>query len=205
MNKIFILKGDEKVPKIYSQEKRQEIREQIMDMGLELIKQYGMRKMSIEQITKKVGIAQGTFYNFFDSKEILVYELANAYQERINQKVEEIIQIKGYLDRESLRELYYGMILKDEDNVYRFLKREDIQTFLTRLPSDCLSKISDAKMQMEKNLRYVNEKKEKYDLDAILNWIQVMNLIVENKDILIEIGIEKIIQRMIENMLDEIF
>ena len=105
MNKIFILKGDEKVPKIYSQEKRQEIREQIMDMGLELIKQYGMRKMSIEQITKKVGIAQGTFYNFFDSKEILVYELANAYQERINQKVEEIIQIKGYLDRESLREL----------------------------------------------------------------------------------------------------
>lgn len=205
MNKIFILKGDEKVPKIYSQEKRQEIREQIMDMGLELIKQYGMRKMSIEQITKKVGIAQGTFYNFFDSKEILVYELANAYQERINQKLEEIIQIKGYLDRESLRELYYGMILKDEDNVYRLLKREDIQTFLTRLPSNCLNKISDTKMQMEKNLRYVSEKKEKYDLDAILNWIQVMNLVVENKDILVETGIEKIVNRMIENMLDEIF
>jgi len=60
-------------------------------------------------------------------------------------------------------------------------------------------------MQMEINLRYVNEKKEKYDLDAIFNWIQVMNLIVENKDILVEIGIEKIIHRMIENMLDEIF
>ncbi|MBX4263109.1 TetR/AcrR family transcriptional regulator [Clostridium estertheticum] len=193
------------MPKIYSQEKRQEIREQIMDMGLELIKQYGMRKMSIEQITKKVGIAQGTFYNFFDSKEMLVYGLANAYQERINQKMEEIIQIKGYLDREDLRKLYSGMILKDEDNVYHFLKREDIQTFLTRLPSDCLNKISDAKMQMEKNLRYVNEKKEKYDLDAILNWIQVMNLVVENKDILVETGIEKIVHRMIENMLDEIF
>ncbi|MCB2306989.1 TetR/AcrR family transcriptional regulator [Clostridium estertheticum] len=205
MNKLFILKEDEKMPKIYSQEKRQEIREQIMDMGLELIKQYGMRKMSIEQITKKVGIAQGTFYNFFDSKEMLVYELANAYQERINQKVEKIIQIKGYLNQEDLRELYSGMILKDEDNVYRFLKREDIQTFLTRLPSDCLSKISDAKMQIEKNLRYVNEKKEKYDLDAILNWIQVMNLIIENKDILVETGIEKIVNRMIENMLDEIF
>jgi len=121
MNKLFILKGDEKVPKIYSQEKRQEIREQIMDMGLKLIKQYGMRKMSIEQITKKVGIAQGTFYNFFDSKEMLVYGLANAYQERINRKMEEIIQTKGYLDRENLRELFYGMILKDEDNVYRFL------------------------------------------------------------------------------------
>ena len=205
MNNIFILEGDEKVPKIYSQEKRQEIRKQIMDIGLELIKQYGIKKMSIEQITKKVGIAQGTFYNFFDSKEMLVYGLANAYQERINQKVEEVIQIKGYLDRGNLRELYYDMILKDEDNVYRFLKREDIQAFLTRLPSECLSKISDAKMQMEINLRYVNEKKEKYDLDMIFNWIQVMNLIVENKDILIDSGIEKIVQKMIENMLDEIF
>lgn len=136
---------------------------------------------------------------------MLVYGLANAYQERINRKMEEIIQTKGYLDRENLRELFYGMILKDEDNVYRFLKREDIQTFLTRLPSDCLSKISGTKMQMEINLRYVNEKKEKYDLDAIFNWIQVVNPIVENKDILVEIGIEKIIHRMIENMLDEIF
>ena len=103
------------MPKIYSQEKRKEIREQIMDAGLELIKQYGMRKMSIEQITKKVGIAQGTFYNFFDSKEMLVYGLANAYQERINQNMKEIVKTKGYLDRENLRELYYGMILKDED------------------------------------------------------------------------------------------
>jgi len=193
------------VPKIYSEEKRQEIRDQLMVAGLELIKQSGMKKMNIEEITKRVGIAQGTFYNFFNSKEMLVYGLANAYQERTNHKRDEIIQSKGYLAREDLRELYYCMILKDEDNVYRFLKREDIQILLTRLPSDCLGKILDIKAEMERNLRYVDEKKEDYDLNAVINWIQVMNLTVENKDILVETGLEKIIDRMIENMLDEIF
>lgn len=193
------------MPKVYSEEKRKEIREKLMATGLELIKYNGMKKMSIEELTKRVGIAQGTFYNFFNSKEMLVYELANAYHERLNHKTEGIIQSKGFLDREDLRELYYNMILKDEDNVYRFLKNDDIQALITRLPKDRLRKISDVKGEMEKNLRYVNRKKENCDLNAVINWIQVMNLTVENKDILEESGIEKIISKMIENMLDEIF
>lgn len=193
------------MPKIYSEEKRQEIREQIMQMGLELIKQHGMKKMSIEQITKKVGIAKGTFYNFFDSKEMLVYELGNVYQEKINSKLEKIIQSKGYVDRENLFELYVDIILKDEDNVNRFLTREDLQIFIMRLPSDCVRKNTDIKGEMERILHFVNGKKEEYDLDAIMNWIQVMNITIENKDILVEKGIEKIIHRIIDNMLDEIF
>ena len=201
----FILIGDDSVPKIYSEDKRREIRKQLMCSGLELIKQNGLKKMRIEEITKKVGIAQGTFYNFFDSKEQLVYGLTNDYKEGLNSKIAAIVKSKGFLTREDLRELYYCMILKDEDNVYRFLKREDIQILLTRLPSDCLSKMPDVKTQLEKNLCYVTEKKENYDLNAVLNWIQVMNLTVENIDILVETGIEKIINKMIENMLDEIF
>ena len=193
------------MPKIYSEEKKKEIREQLMATGLELIKYNGIKRMSIEELTKRVGIAQGTFYNFFNSKEMLVYELANAYHERLDQKTEEIIKSNGFLDREDLRELYYNMILKDEDNVYRFLKNDDMQALITRLPKDCLLKISDIKVEIEKNLRYVNGKKEKCDLNAVINWIQVMNLTVENKDILEESGIEKIINKMIENMLDEIF
>ena len=193
------------MPKIYSEEKKKEIREQLMATGLELIKYNGIKRMSIEELTKRVGIAQGTFYNFFNSKEMLVYELANAYHERLDQKTEEIIKSKEFLDREDLRELYYNMILKDEDNVYRFLKNDDIQALITRLPKDCLLKISDIKGEIEKNLLYLNGKKEKCDLNAVINWIQVMNLTVENKDILEESGIEKIINKMIENMLDEIF
>ncbi|WPC40216.1 TetR/AcrR family transcriptional regulator [Clostridium sp. JS66] len=193
------------MPKVYSEEKRKEIREQLMTTGLELIKYNGIRKMSIAELTKSVGIAQGTFYNFFNSKEMLVYELATTYHEKLNQKAEEIIQSKGFLDREDLRKLYYNMLLKDEDNVYRFLKNDDIQALITRLPKDHLHKISDVKGEMEKNLRYVNSKKENCDLNLVINWIQVMNLTVENKDILEESGIEKIISKMIENMLDEIF
>lgn len=193
------------MPKIYSNEKRQEIKNQLMTVGLELIKQHGLKKMSIHELTKRVGIAQGTFYNFFTSKEMLVYALAETYQQSINHQLEEIIQTKGHLERTDLRELYDCMFLKDENNVYRFLTRADLQNLSTRLPSDCFHKMTDIKAEMERNLHHVREKKEQYDLDAVINWIQIMNLTIQNKDILVAAGIEKMILQLIENMLDELF
>jgi AcrR family transcriptional regulator len=193
------------VPKIYSNEKRQEIRNQLMMVGLELIKQNGLKKMSIQTLTKRVGIAQGTFYNFFDSKEMLVYELADAYQQSTNHKLGKIIQAKGYFERNDLRELYDRMFLKDENNVYRFITREDLQMLYTRLPRDCFDKMTNVKEEMEKTLLNASKLKEHYDLDSVINWIQIMNLTIQNKDILVETGIEKMILAMIENMLDELF
>jgi len=193
------------VPKIYSNEKRQEIRNQLMLVGLELIKQNGLKRMSIQELTKRVGIAQGTFYNFFSSKEMLVYELADVYQKRTKLQLEEIIQAKGYLERNDLGELYSRMFLRDEDNVYRFITREDLQNLYTRLPRDCFYRMTDIKAEMERNLLHAREKKENYDLNAVINWIQIMNLTLQNKDILVAAGIEKMILRMIENMLDELF
>ncbi|MBC3796080.1 TetR/AcrR family transcriptional regulator [Acetobacterium tundrae] len=193
------------MPKIYSNEKRQEIRNQLMLVGLELIKQNGLKRMNIQELTKKVGIAQGTFYNFFSSKEMLVYELADVYQKRTNQQLEKIIQSKGYLERNDLGELYSRMFLKDEDNVYRFITREDLQNLYTRLPRDCFHRMTDIKAEMEQNLLHAREKKENYDLDAVINWIQIMNLTLQNKDILVAAGIAKMILQMIENMLDELF
>ena len=193
------------MPRIYSPEKRQDIKNQLLVTGLALLKQYGMKKMSIEQITQKVGIAQGTFYNFFRSKEMLVLELATSYQEKQNQKLLEIVQTKGYLDRSDLYQIYSNMFLIHEDNVFRFLTREDIQLLLTRLPSDCIRNLPDLKNELTKNLEFVKGKKECCDLDCILNWIQVMNLTVENTDFLITSGLEKLIHQMLESMLNEIF
>lgn len=193
------------MPKIYSNDKRQELRNQLMMVGLELIKQNGLKKMSIQALTKRVGIAQGTFYNFFISKEMLVYELADAYQQSTNLKLEEIIQAKGYFERNDLRELYDCMFLKDENNVYRFITREDLQMLYTRLPRDCFDKMTNVKEEMERTLRNASKLKEHYDLNTVINWIQIMNLTIQNKDILVESGIEKMILAMIENMLDELF
>ncbi|ODR82102.1 transcription regulation protein [Haladaptatus sp. W1] len=46
-----------------------------METGTELFARYGVKKTTISDLTDPVGIANGTFYRFFDSKEALYFEI----------------------------------------------------------------------------------------------------------------------------------
>ncbi len=52
----------------------------IIQAALELFTQKGFEKTSVESITRKAGVAKGTFYNFFEKKEdVLLYFLDREY------------------------------------------------------------------------------------------------------------------------------
>jgi AcrR family transcriptional regulator len=59
----------------FSDKKRTYIRNELLDTGRELFARYGLKKTTISDLTEPVGIANGTFYQFFDSKEALYLEL----------------------------------------------------------------------------------------------------------------------------------
>lgn len=61
--------------KAYVEEEKTQIRTQLLEAGLELFNDQGVRKISIRELTKRAGIAQGGFYNFFPDKDTLVMEL----------------------------------------------------------------------------------------------------------------------------------
>ncbi len=57
----------------FNDDEKQFIYTALIDQGKELFSQFGFKKTSILEITKRTGIAQGTFYNFFASKEELYF------------------------------------------------------------------------------------------------------------------------------------
>ncbi|WP_435344766.1 TetR/AcrR family transcriptional regulator [Haloarchaeobius sp. HRN-SO-5] len=59
----------------FSDEERERIRERLVAEGRDLFARYGMQKTTIADLTDPVGIADGTFYRFFDSKEALYVEI----------------------------------------------------------------------------------------------------------------------------------
>ncbi|MCO8246329.1 TetR/AcrR family transcriptional regulator [Haladaptatus sp. AB643] len=52
----------------FSDEEREEIRENLVETARELIIRHGFKKTTVEDITEPVGIGESTFYQFFDSK-----------------------------------------------------------------------------------------------------------------------------------------
>lgn len=73
--------------KAFTEEEKIKIKESIMETALDLFHDKGTKSLSISELTKRVGIAQGSFYNFWKDKESLIIDLM-AY--RSIQKLESI-------------------------------------------------------------------------------------------------------------------
>ena len=57
--------------KAFTEKEKEQIRERLQQEGLKQFKEKGLKKVSVQQLTREVGIAQGGFYSFYDSKEAL--------------------------------------------------------------------------------------------------------------------------------------
>ena len=57
----------------FTEQKNEMIRKDLLDEALRCAVTIGMRKTSVEQLTEAVGIAKGSFYKVFPSKELLFF------------------------------------------------------------------------------------------------------------------------------------
>lgn len=65
------------MPTAFTEEEMKRIRTELIFAGIRMSKELGLQKMSVEKLTAAVGIAKGSFYLFFDSKEDFILEIGN--------------------------------------------------------------------------------------------------------------------------------
>jgi len=61
------------MPRGFSEDEKLKIRNKLIEKGSELFGRYGLKKTSIDDIVKAAGIAKGSFYKFFKTKEALCF------------------------------------------------------------------------------------------------------------------------------------
>ncbi len=69
-----------------------ETKRKLISAGLELIKEKGFDAINVEDITKKAGVAKGTFYVYFKRKEDIVMEISRT---PFGEIVDELEQMKN--------------------------------------------------------------------------------------------------------------
>ena len=57
--------------------KYDERRQEFMDISLALFAEHGIDEVSVNDIIKKANVAKGTFYHYFESKQVLIEEIMN--------------------------------------------------------------------------------------------------------------------------------
>ncbi|WP_331236431.1 TetR/AcrR family transcriptional regulator [Natronorarus salvus] len=72
----------------FSDGERERIREALIHTGREKFTRYGVKKTTIGDLTEPVGIASGTFYRFFDSKDDLYWAVLETEREGVVERIE---------------------------------------------------------------------------------------------------------------------
>ena len=71
--------------KAFSEDEKLNIKQKMMEVAIEIFHESGTKGLSIKELTKRVGIAQGSFYNFWKDKDALIMDVM---QYRLAQKLE---------------------------------------------------------------------------------------------------------------------
>ena len=64
------------MPNAFTDEEAERIRSGLIQAGMRLSRELGLQRMSVEKLTSSVGIAKGSFYLFFGSKEDFILAVA---------------------------------------------------------------------------------------------------------------------------------
>ena len=122
------------MPQIFDDISREKVRCLLLDNGFELIKTYGLKKTSISDITKKAGIATGTFYNFFSTKEEFVYQIVLYKRNAVKEKLTALMK-NNKLNKQTFRQYLEEVYLSD-NNIFQYLDDREIAQLQARWPEE---------------------------------------------------------------------
>lgn len=71
------------MPKGFTDQEKKIIKEELIEKGTEIFGTYGLKKTNIEDLTKAVGIAKGSFYSFYESKEDLFLDILKQAENKL--------------------------------------------------------------------------------------------------------------------------
>ena len=119
----------------------------------------GMRKTSVEQLTKAVGIAKGSFYKFYESKEMAFFAVLESIHSELYGVADQALHRNGGLPpSERAAEAVLAVCRRLSDTGDMVFIEHDAKLLLQRLPDDI------------KNVHYHDDEThirlllEKYDL-----------------------------------------
>ncbi len=104
------------------------IKEYLKKAAIECMQKYGIRKTSVDELTRLSGISKGAFYLFYESKEQLFFEAIMEYHEKLHTGINNMLSgVKGYLTPDRLTLVIFRIIKENQPFWTSLLINGDIE------------------------------------------------------------------------------
>lgn len=172
------------MPVAFTTEQQESIREELFRAGIRLSRSEGMQRMTVSKLATAAGIAKGSFYHFFESKEAFILALIGYTGEKLQHLFEKHLngreQMTAHEFTEFLREY-----MNSEYDLLNGLTMEDMMWIKTHMSEAELFNPDRTVFAMQQFLNRISDAQENIDVGTIVNLIKGMYMIRESRDTMI--------------------
>ena len=152
------------MPKCYSDQEREYIKKRLKEEAAACMGQFGIRRTTVDELVKRVNIPKGTFYLFYKSKELLLFDVIQEQHELVNQKLYKAISevADQSLSAEKLTDMIYEFYkMTEEMPIFRLMDSEEIELLVRKLPREVVeAHLQDDTDTIQKMFALLSVKKE---------------------------------------------
>lgn len=173
------------MPANFTEEQKLEIREKLLAVGYELIREIGLKKMKVSIIAERSGIATGTFYHFFDSKEAYVTALIDEQGRKYQEQILPVLQAQGKLTLEQAIH-WFRESFRMQNNILMELTLDDWVWLKSHQTENGMFSTVHDEQEAKRYLAYVDGIREDLDIRIIINFFKTIYSMAQNRDTFIE-------------------
>lgn len=192
-------------PRIFSNEDKDRLRDSMLDQAIPLLEEYGLKHMSVDKITKKVGIGKSTFYNFFSSKEEYVSYALEHNRKKILDELDRRYPPGKKMKPVDVYHMWFTTLLSN-NSIYRKFSAEDERAIYEadRARGKNVS-LEREKMIGKRLMEHIEGVREDVDIGLASNYIKLIVVAYENSYVFHEPYMERMQLELKLRLVDLLF
>lgn len=116
------------------------IKDKLRKAAEEALMKTGIRKTSVDELVLKAGISKGAFYLFYESKELLFFEVIETFHDKLQIDFMEILKDSKAYDVDYLTETIFNLLIRDQEFFVSILSNGEIEFLQRKLSNDIMEK-----------------------------------------------------------------
>lgn len=187
------------MPTAFTDEELEHIRSALIQAGIRLSKELGLQKMSVEKLTAAVGIAKGSFYMFFGSKEDFILEVAEYTGAQTQKMLLSRLNGRRKMSAHEFMEFFSEYLHSDFD-LMNGLTAEDFFWLKKHIKKQVLFDPDEQIKTAELWLSLINDVRPGADAGTFVNLIKSIYAIREHGDTMVKASMESSVQVLLRTI-----
>lgn len=144
------------MPKTFNDDEREYIRRRIKEEAMNCMQQYGVKKTTVDELVRRVNIPKGTFYLFYKSKELALFDALKEIDKAMHNEMNvQAVTMANGIDADKLTDFIMTFYQKgDELGIFDIISDGGLEILFRKLPRDLVEQhLNEDESDIAKMLR----------------------------------------------------